>query len=155
MRRARSTLLLWVALWWLWLLLVGEWDRYEWIAAAVAATIGTALGVVALRLGGVRARIPLEWVRRARTVPVMVLVDFGILVWALVRSLRERRVVRGVYRANAFPARGTDPSSRGIRAWVELVANYTPNAILVDVSREQGTALVHDLIPNRASEKPA
>ena len=59
--RAGPWLAWWVVLFWFWFLLVGEWDRYEWIAAACAATIGASLGETVRRLGGVSARVPLRW----------------------------------------------------------------------------------------------
>ena len=31
----------WLALFWLWMLLAGEWNRQQWIAAAAAATIAS------------------------------------------------------------------------------------------------------------------
>ena len=37
----------WLALFWLWMLLVGEGNRVEWVAAAAAAAIGATLGELA------------------------------------------------------------------------------------------------------------
>src|SRR5207237_454825 len=119
---------------------------------ACAATIGASLGETVRRLGGVSARVPLRWLWAARTAPLMVFVDFGILAWVLARSLPRRRVVRGRFVANALPAGGGDPA---VRAWVTLAATFSPNAYVVDISEEHGTALLHDLVAFRESEKPA
>jgi hypothetical protein len=89
-------------------------------------------------------RIPLEWVAKASTVPAMVFVDFGIVMWALVR----RR--RGSLRERPSPA----TRSAGVRAWANLTANYSPNSFVVDLDPERGTVLVHDLLPFRKSEEP-
>jgi hypothetical protein len=36
-----------------------------------------------------------------------------------------------------------------------LIAGWSPNAYVVDIDEESGTVLLHDLVPNRASEEPA
>jgi hypothetical protein len=145
----------WLALFWLWLLMAGEWNRQEWIAAASAATVAATIGEIARTRAGVRVRIPLRWVARAWSVPHMVVVDFGILVWALLASLARREVVRGSFRSHEFAVRGDDAVSTGVRAWAGLVANYSPNAYVVDLDAERGLALFHDLVPFRKSEEPA
>jgi hypothetical protein len=145
----------WLALFWLWMLLAGEWNRQEWIAAASAATVAATVAEIARTRAGVHLRVPLRWVAQAWSVPVMVVVDFGIVMWALAVSLLRREVVRGAFRAHEFPAGGTDPQSAAVRAWVGLVATYSPNAYVVDLEPECGVSLVHDLVPYRPSEKPA
>jgi multisubunit Na+/H+ antiporter MnhE subunit len=141
----------WLALFWLWLLLAGDWNRIEWIAAACAAAAAATVGEIARSRARVELRIPLRWLARAWTVPVMILVDFGILLWALLGSLARRRVVRGRLRAHGFPS----AEGPGVRAWAAYAANFSPNAYVVDIDPERNHALVHDLVPNRSSEKPA
>jgi hypothetical protein len=145
----------WLALFWLWLLLVGEWNRQEWIAAACAATIAATLAEVARSRAQVHARVPLRWVAKAASVPLMIFVDFGIVVWALLASAARREVVRGVFRSHEFPAGGADPASQGIRAWTAVAATYSPNAYVIELEPERQLALVHDLVPYRRSEEPA
>jgi hypothetical protein len=145
-------LIAWIAVFWLWMLLVGDWNRIEWIGGASAATVAATVGEIARTAAGVRGALPLGWVARARTVPVMIVVDFGIIVWALAASLVRRRVVRGEFRAHPFPAGGSTPEDVGIRAWANLVANYSPNSYIVDIGDE---TLVHYLVPFRKSSEPA
>jgi hypothetical protein len=154
-RHVLRWLLWWIALFWLWLLLVGEWNRIELVAAAIVATVAASFAVLVLAITGFELRVPLDVLRAARSVPLMVFVDFGILTYALVRSLVSGRVVRGSFRANSLPARGDDPEAVGRRALVTILAGYSPNAYVVDISRTHNTALVHDLVPFRESEKPA
>ena len=52
MKHVRAWALAWVVLWWLWVLLAGEWNRAEWIAAAGAATIAATLGEIARTRAG-------------------------------------------------------------------------------------------------------
>jgi hypothetical protein len=155
MRRALPWLATWVGLWWLWMLLVGEWDATEWIAAAVTAAVATTGGRIAWREGGRRVRVPLRTILSARSVPPAILVDFGIVMYALGLALVRRRVPRGVFLARPFDASGDDPTSVGARVWRTFTAMYSPNAYVVDVDCERGTVLLHDLIENRSSEAPA
>ncbi len=141
----------WLALFWLWLLLAGDGNQIEWIGAACAAAVAATAGELARSRARVEPRIPLRWVARAWTVPAMILVDFGILVWALLASIARRRVARGRLLAHGFPS-GEGP---GVRAWAAYAANFSPNAYVVDIDPERNLAIVHDLVPNRSSEKPA
>jgi hypothetical protein len=147
-------LLAWVALWlttfWLWLLLAGDWNRIEIIAAACGATVSATIGEIARTRAAVEPRVPLRWFARAWSVPHQIVVDFWIVTAALVRSVARRRVVRGEYRAHSFPA-GEGP---GVRAWAAWAAQFSPNAYVVEIDPERELVLVHDLVPNRASEEP-
>jgi hypothetical protein len=126
-------LAMWVALWWLWMLLVGEWNRDELIAATVTATIAATIG----ELARARARVKLSMPTAAGVwlIPYAVVTDFAILMWELPR----RR--RGVFRER--PAAGS---------WTAFVANISPNAYVVDMDDDR--VLLHDLVPRRASEEP-
>jgi hypothetical protein len=79
----------------------------------------------------------------------MVFVDFGILMWALVRSALRREVVRG-----EFVRRPVRIDDAGVRAWVGVAATYSPNAYVVGFDTDAEVALVHDLVRNRGSERP-
>jgi hypothetical protein len=144
----------WIALFWLWLLLVGQWNREEVVAAAIAATIAASLAELARLRTGFAARIPLSGVADLPQALGAVVVDFGILVWALVVSLVRRRIVRGELYSrgltDASRARGTGP-----RAWTTIVASYSPNAFVLDIDPETRHVLLHDLVRRRASEDPA
>jgi hypothetical protein len=143
-RHVRAWIAFWLALFWLWMLLVGEWNHIEWIAGASAATVAASIAEIARSRVGVGVRIPLEWVGKAWTVPAMILVDFAIVMWALAR----RR--RGSLRERPSPATRT----AGIRMWANLTANYSPNSFVVDLDPDSGTVLVHDLLPFEKSEEP-
>lgn len=130
----------WLALFWLWMLLAGEWNRQQWIAAAAAATIASLLV----------GRVRLAWVAGAWRVPVAIVVDFAVLVWALLRSAVHREVVRG-----EFVRRPWRSDDEGLRALAGLLATYSPNAYVVELDRHRRVVLVHDLVPFRKSEEPA
>jgi hypothetical protein len=137
----------WLALFWLWLLLVGQWNREELAAAAIAATLAATLAEIARVRTGFHAPLPRRLGAEVSEALGMVVVDFGILAWALVRSAARRRVVRG-----RFVSR--DLETGASRAWAGLLASYSPNAYVVDADPKVRTVLLHDLVPHRASERP-
>ncbi len=144
----------WIALFWLWLLLVGQWNREQVVAAAIAATIAASLAELARMRTGFSARIPLSGVADLPQVLGMVVVDFGILAWALVASVGRRRVVRGELYSRELTHRSR-ADGVGPRAWTTLVASYSPNAYVLDIDPETRRVLLHDLVRRRASEKPS
>jgi len=84
----------------------------------------------------------------------MVVVDFGIVTWALLVSVARRRVVRGEF-VSREPTHGSwTTRGAGPRAWTVLVATYSPNAYVVDLDPDAGRVLLHDLIPYHRSESP-
>jgi hypothetical protein len=155
-RRVRPWLLWWAALAFLWLLVAGDWNRTEIVAAACAAAVAATLAEVARTAEPVRAALPLppRSLVAVLQVPWQVLVDLGIVLRALGRALL-RREVEGRFFVRRFDAGGDDPPGASLRAWTVLVAGYSPNAYVVDIDRERNVVLVHDLVPNRASEAPA
>lgn len=155
-RHARAWCLWWLGCFGLWLVLVADWSRLNALAgacaAAVAATAAEAVRTTARQDIGISGRT----LRDAAGVPLAVVVDFGILAVALARSLRQRRVVRGRYVSRELDlGPKTTPAGRARRAWLALLAGYSPNAYLVDADAETGIALLHDLVPRRSSEEPA
>jgi hypothetical protein len=146
----------WVASFWLWMLLVGEWNRIELVAAACAATATATFAERARVVAARRARVPLARVPTLGTALVMVFVDFGIVVAALARSLGRREIVRGRFVVHELrELRGDAPRTAGNRAWTTYVATISPNAYVVDVDDDSGTVLLHDLVQFRKSEEPA
>jgi len=143
----------WIALFWLWLLLAGEWNRIEVVAAAGAATVAATLAELARARSGIVPALPLRALTDIPQLLVMIVADFGIVVWALLVSLARREVVRGSFTTREL-SRPDDAAAFGARAWVALAASYSPNAYVLDVATD-ATVLVHDLVPYRRSEEPA
>lgn len=145
----------WVVLFWFWFLLVGEWNNQEIGAAAIAATIAASLAELARARTGFSIRIPARGLADVPTTLGMVVVDFGIVTWALLASLARRKVVRGRLVSRRLEGGAAGAHAPGARAWTALLACYSPNAYVIDVDPETRTVLLHDLVPNRASERPA
>jgi len=145
----------WLALFWLWFLLVGEWNRQELVAAAAAATLAASVAEYARVRTGFHARLPLRVLAELPQALGMVFVDFGIVTWALMASIARRRIVRGRLVTREIAGGAAVLRGVGPRAWTVLVACYSPNAYPIDVDPETGIVLLHDLVPSRRSESPA
>jgi len=146
----------WLALFWLWLLLVGDWNRIEVIGAACGAAVVATVAEFVRAAARAPLTVPLGPLRSLPHSLAIVPVDFGILVWALVRSLVQRRVVRGAFVTRPIDAGAkTTPTGTAHRAWTVFVAGFSPNAYVVDIDPDADTVLLHDLVPWRRSEEPA
>jgi Na+/H+ ion antiporter subunit len=145
----------WIALFWLWLLLAGEWNRLELAAAAFAATIAATLAEVARTRTALHAKLPARALADVPQLLGMVVVDFGIVAWALLVSVARRRVVRGSIVSRELDRGARAARGEGPRAWTALAASYSPNAYVLDIDPESRTVVLHDLVPNRSSESPA
>jgi hypothetical protein len=152
---AFAWLLWWAILFWFWMLLVGEWNQIEFVAAACAATIGASLGEFARAKAGIRARVPLAWIARAWSVPFAIFADFGLLVWLLLRAATGHGVPRGYFRSQAFATGGDDPVSVGIRTWATVTATYSPNSLVVEIEPDRQLVLFPALFPWKQSRSPA
>jgi hypothetical protein len=130
----------WIAFFWLWQLLTGEWNHQEWVAGASAATVAATLGELARTLGDTRVRVPWRAVAASGNALPRVFVDFGIIMWALARR-----------RGGRVHTRRTDVRDSG--AWINYAAQFSPNAYVIDIDDEHVT--LHDLVPKRKSESPA
>lgn len=143
MRHVVGWLAVFVPLWWFWLLLAGEWNHDEWIAATAAA----ALAATVVEIGRTRAHID-SGISPSRLPELllgvlMIVPDFALLVAALVTRRRGRFQTRSARNA----------SSEGDRVWTSYVATFSPNAYVVELTEER--VLVHRLFRWRRSEEPA
>jgi multisubunit Na+/H+ antiporter MnhE subunit len=139
----------WLAFFWLWLLLAGDWNSVEIVAAAGGATVAATIGELARSRARLAETFSPSWLTMLASLPVTIVVDFGIIAWALVRSAIRRDIVRGEFVRRPF--HHDDP---GLRAWVGYLAAFTPNAYAIGFDAERETALVHDLVRHRRSERP-
>jgi multisubunit Na+/H+ antiporter MnhE subunit len=157
LRHAGAWVLWWIPLFWLWMLFAGDWNRYEIVGGACIATVAASIAEAARVASRTFFLLPPRVLRGLGTAVPMVLVDFGILTLALVRSLLRRERVSGrfVVRDAAGHPPGEQPEPFGERAFVAYAANLSPNAYVVDVDTEAGVVLFHDLVPHRPSEEPA
>jgi hypothetical protein len=130
-KHAAAFLLFFVPLWWLWIVLAGEWNHTEWIAASGAAAIGAALGEVARTLARARPGVSPKMLVNVPSALGMFFVDFAILLWAL-----------------AARSAGTFRDADAADAWKAYLATFSPNAYVVDDSS------THHLVPLQKSQEP-
>lgn len=154
--RLGAWILWWLALFWLWLLLTGDWNRIEVIGAACGAALAATVAEIVRGAARQPLTVPLERLRAAASVPPIVFADFGIVMWVLLRSLVRRRVERGAFITRRFEAGAkTTPKGQAHRAWTVWLAGFSPNAFVIEIDAERDTVLIHDLVPWRRSEEPA
>jgi hypothetical protein len=148
-RRLGGFGLRWAALFWLFLLYQGDMSGVDAAAAVIAATLAAGVAEAARAVAPSRARLEPSWAARALKVPWQIVVEFGIVAAALVRSPRGG----GVFRTLRYPVAGATPEARARRALVAIAAAYSPNSYPVDVG-DDGVVLVHDLVPRPGKELP-
>ena len=135
------------ALFGLWLLLVGTNAGLEAIGGACAAVAAAAFQAAHRRCSERRIAASLRDALPFWPVPLRILRDFGIVVYALF----VRR--RGAFRAVRVPVGGDNPRSRGRRALVAVLGSLAPNTYVVEVDAERKLALLHDLVSPRADRE--
>lgn len=146
----------WLPLFWLWLLLTGDWNRIEVIGAACGAAVVATLAELVRAAARQPLEVPFERLGASLTVLPIVFADFAIVMWALLRSLARRRVERGAFVTRTFEAGAkTTPRGQAHRAWTVWLAGFSPNAYVIEIDAERDTVLIHDLVPWRRSEEPA
>jgi multisubunit Na+/H+ antiporter MnhE subunit len=135
----------WLVLCGLWLLYVGQHTKENAVAGAIAATIAVGFAALVARLGlyrfGLRARL----LARGATLPWYLVRDFAVVTAALLRGRPGGRFVEYDF----SPVR-----SPGDRALVGLLGSITPNAYVVDVDRDRGVVVLHELDPKRSRGAP-
>ena len=137
----------WALLTGLWLWLVGMVEASELGAGAAGAAVSATLVTVVRSQRQAPFRPGLRWVLGMWRLPLRAVLDTGILVAALWRKLVLRRPVEGAFRAVSFRATGEDPESIAARAVTTGAASFGPNTYVLDVNRERGLILVHQLSP--------
>jgi multisubunit Na+/H+ antiporter MnhE subunit len=152
--RLRSWLAWAVALFVLWLALVGTVKWLELVAGACAAAIGAlaAEGVRARGLLGYRFRT--RWLLRAWRPVYRIVPDFGVLMLALARALISRKRPTGAYQAIPFPAGGDDAESAGLRAFSAAAGSLAPNSVVIDIDPKRDLMVLHKLIPGSGPTRP-
>jgi multisubunit Na+/H+ antiporter MnhE subunit len=127
--------LAWAVLFGLWQLYVGQTTTQTTIAGVIAATLATGAALLLARFGLFRFGLDPRRLRRAATLPWDVVRDFALVTLALTRGRPG-----GAFREVDVPAR-----TAGDRAFAGLLESIAPNAYVVDIDRDRGTALVHEL----------
>lgn len=149
--------LAWLALLvWTFMMLVGEWDWVDWVGASVLGCLATGLTVPLCRRGLFRLRWRWAWARYLPAVAGQIFVDFWIVTRRLARAVaRGEREVGSFVGRSDFPTGGHDAAGTAWRAFVTVASTWSANSYVVDIDPDTHNRLSHDLVPNRASERPA
>ncbi len=154
-RAARNLVIVlfsWLALAAVWMLLVDNESLPELLTGAgvvCIATVGSEL-VRHQRIAQVRVRA--LWLLRLWKPVARVPLDIGIVTWAMLRQIVERKRERGRIRAMRFRAAGEDPVDNARRALAELAGSMAPNTIVIGVDMKRKLILVHQLEPGGSAE---
>jgi multisubunit Na+/H+ antiporter MnhE subunit len=127
----------WAVLFGLWQLYVGQTTTQTTVAGAIAAAVAVGAGILLARLGLYRFGLGPRRLRRGAALPWEIVRDFARVTLALTRGRPA-----GAFREVRVPAR-----TAGDRALASLFGSIAPNAYVVDVDRDRGSALVHELDP--------
>jgi multisubunit Na+/H+ antiporter MnhE subunit len=136
-----AIVLAWVALFGLWQLYVGQTTKQTTIAGMIAAALATGAAFLVGRLGRYRFGLDPRRLGRVAALPWEIVRDFALVTVALTRGRPG-----GAFREVRVPAR-----TAGDRALAGLLGSIAPNVYVVDVDRDRGAALVHELDPRAGS----
>jgi hypothetical protein len=142
-----------LAVWTVW---VAQPTAVNWVAGVLVAA-ASALAARAVAARGLHAyTFRRSWWRLLASVPWQVVVDFGIVVEELGKAIAAGdRGSRGVFVERELDTGGDTARGRSWRAFLALAATVSPNSYVCQVDRETGRRVNHDLVRNRASERPA
>lgn len=146
----------WFVLVWLFILVAGEWTAPTWVAAGALGLIAASVTIPLAHRGLYKLRFRARWLVELASVPTQIVIDFWIITASLVRSIIARKHSVGCFVARRDVPIGAE-SALGTtrRAFVTVVATWSPNSYVVDLDPKAKTSLVHDLVAHRASERPA
>ena len=137
----------WAALVVVWLLLVDTLDPDELVVGAFAAAVAASVAVAVHRLGYIRFRPRLAWLREVPALCVGIVADCGLLAAALWRRVVRRERVGGTMFRVPFHHGGDNGRDGARRALVNFAVSITPNSYVVDIDPEGDSLLVHRLVP--------
>ena len=122
--------------------------RSTWIDLVVM--VGVAIAALTAAVVAHRADERMDVPRVAPMLPGVArrfVTDQGLVVAVLAQSLVRRQRPRGTFTTVTADVAGEDPASPGRRAVVTWLASVAPNAYVVHVDTDTGSALVHQLHP--------
>lgn len=137
----------WLLLLLMWFLFVAEFslpELFAGMAAAFVATVGTA---VLQATAVIRLRPMLRFVLVAWRLPWHIVTGTGLILRGLAQQLFTRDGAPSLTRAVPFDVGGDDPRSAARRALAITYTTVTPNSIVIDIVREQGLLVFHQIIP--------
>jgi multisubunit Na+/H+ antiporter MnhE subunit len=143
----RAWLIWWALLAGLWLALVDTVLVPELVAGAVAATIAATGAGIVRRQRRLLLRPRAAWIRSAGRPLRRTVADLVPLARALWRRGIRREHDHGALAEVPYAAVGDTPDAAAHRVFTQALGSLAPNTIVVDVDRDRGVLLVHQLVP--------
>jgi hypothetical protein len=122
-----------------------SFKRSDLVIGAAASVLGAIAGGVVARRELARFSPRWRWVAQCWRIPGYVLSGSWELVVALRRQLFTPGGAESLVRAVAFDAGSGDEASSARRALAVAYTTSTPNFVVIDVVREQGLLLFHQV----------
>jgi len=133
----------WVVLAGLWLALSDNVHADELVVGAFAATLGTAVALIAWDRMVPALRLPPGAPAQAPRIAWRMVLESWLLLLALWQTVVLRRPVRGRWVSEPIDDADT-PEARGRRIWAVLSGSAAPNRVVGDA--EGGRVVVHELV---------
>lgn len=139
-------ILAWAGFLLLWLVFVFQVTTSELIVGAFASGFTVGLGYVTFRIVPACFDPQLHWMAQAWRLPVLVATDLWLLLKHLGRQM-TRQHSRSSFEVTRFEASGDDCHAAAQRALAILFVSTTPNSVVLDIDRDKGELLFHQLEP--------
>ena len=142
MNRVVSLIAWWIALFGVWLVLLGTVQSTEVYAGLAASAVAAVLAEILRSRGLLDFAVDLPSLAKAWKAPGLIVLDVGVVTVELVRALAAGRRVRGRWVEVDFPVRA-GRTGRWQKLWGVALANGYANSVIVDFA--DGKAAMHVL----------
>jgi hypothetical protein len=129
-------------LWLLWEVLSGTVQSLEMYAGLAAAGVGALLAEILRMRGLFPFEVDPKTLAKAWRAPALIVLDVGVVTWALLRAVVTRRRIAGEWVEVPYPLR-EGPRGRWQRLFGVALANGYANSVVTDY--RDGRALMHAL----------
>ncbi len=143
--------LVWILLFGLYLLFVGQATIAELVAALVTSGLAAAYHWYVRTKAHRRFRFAAPWLRLGLRVARALARDTALVGWGLTRAILGR-MVRGGLTRQPFQAGGHTPQAAAHRGIDMLAASIAPNSYVIDVPEPPRGLLMHRLVPRPPAE---
>ena len=131
----------------IWLALISAWVTAEAVLGLFASALAATAAVAVRSQHLIVFRPRLEWLLRARSLPLRSVRESGLVLAALARQLGGGEPARGRFRTVpvSLPADPDEAATK--RALLTIGDTFPPNSYVLEIDPERELMLVHELIP--------
>jgi multisubunit Na+/H+ antiporter MnhE subunit len=140
----------------LWLAFVSTLERHELLLGLAAAAVGATAQELVNAQDLVRFRLEPRWLRDLWLLPWQALTDSWLVTVVLWRQLARGQAAAGAFRTVPLPVPPEDDArANARRALLTATVSVAANTYVVGIEGEEGTMLVHQLVPSADPLVPA